>query len=890
MSVSRIPLVDASLRFIKHLLTKLYIRQTLRSIFVLTVCAALLISTIVLPPPKAAAAIAQRGTATSANGDSNTKNLIISKPTGVVSGDVMVAGISVGGSTNSLFSVPSGWTQVDNNAYQGYLITYYRIAGAGEPASWTWTENNASNSFSGGIIAYSGVDNGNPIDNFGASHSTNAGTGFTASTTAFTTTSDNAMVIAFYSQVSTCATQFGTPAGMTNRFYAPANGSYCTAGDDKLQATAGSTGSFSASSGGNLWGASMIALAPPPIINQSAYRFLSNLDAADPTKLQSNPSAGIDTINGIATDTANGFFYVAGNTATAWVVQKFNMNDGAKLSAFTYASPASGTVGGIAIDPGGGAIFVVGQVGTNWQIEKRRVSDGALCTAANCGTQFGVNGVLAPGIAGGANSIDIDTTNGFIYVGGYDTAGADEWRSAKYTTSTGAVDAAFTQGACAAPASGYVCTNPSAGSDRIQATSYDSLGYIYTGGYDTVSGNNAWRLEKRRTSDGLLCTAANCGTQFATGGVYTNNITANPDQILTLQADSAGNAVYAGGFDGANANQWHLEKLKGDSGALCTAAAACNGGAFNTTGIVTFDGLATGSDQLTSLDVDSPSGYLYTSGQNASLGATNFQWRIEKRNTGNGQLVGAFGTSGVVNVNPSANNDAPAYVAVNTARNLLYTAGGDASISTADTQWRMQKFALDTGTLWLDTPQDTAAIASNNITYRLRLVLGISNGSLNVNGRTLKLQYALRSGTCDTGFVGETYNDVTGATSGIQYHSNPTVANGAAAVSLSGQPTDGANPLVLQTIGESNNFTSNLNVGTGKDGVWDFSLQDSSAFGAYCFRVIYSDGTLLNGPTRNGTYVVIPEISFCLNPATDAALRGGTYFCSGAKRAFFWAP
>jgi hypothetical protein len=89
---------------------------------------------------------------------------------------------------------------------------------------------------------------------------------------------------------------------------------------------------------------------------------------------------------------------------------------------------------------------------------------------------------------------------------------------------------------------------------------------------------------------------------------------------------------------------------------------------------------------------------------------------------------------------------------------------------------------------------------------------------------------------------------------------------------------------VTETIEESNNSYPINDVPNGQDGLWDFVLKDSSAFGAYCFRLINSDNTNLN------TYSVVPEITFCKDdPKTSALLRHGTYFCEGQKKSFFWS-
>jgi MSHA biogenesis protein MshQ len=170
--------------------------------------------------------------------------------------------------------------------------------------------------------------------------------------------------------------------------------------------------------------------------------------------------------------------------------------------------------------------------------------------------------------------------------------------------------------------------------------------------------------------------------------------------------------------------------------------------------------------------------------------------------------------------------------------------------------------------------QNTAAtLGANGAAFRLRLLLHVAASNLPVSFQAFKLQFATRSGTCDTGFVGETYADVT-TTSAIAFNDNPAAADGAALTANASDPTHGADTVVNQTYEELNNFTNptaikgigdgNFNIGDGK---WDFPLIDNGAAGntAFCFRVVRDTGTVIN------TYTVIPEIT----TAAGAVAAGG---------------
>jgi hypothetical protein len=151
-----------------------------------------------------------------------------------------------------------------------------------------------------------------------------------------------------------------------------------------------------------------------------------------------------------------------------------------------------------------------------------------------------------------------------------------------------------------------------------------------------------------------------------------------------------------------------------------------------------------------------------------------------------------------------------------------------------------------------------ATLSSSGDAFRLRQVIGYNDAKISTATESYKLQYATKSGTCDTGFSGETYADVTTSTP-IAYNDNASVADGAAATSHASDPTNGGRSLVLQTYEEANNFSnsSSTSVEAGQDALWDFSLKDNTAPGGttYCLRVVRADDSLLD------TYTYIPEIT-----------------------------
>jgi len=185
----------------------------------------------------------------------------------------------------------------------------------------------------------------------------------------------------------------------------------------------------------------------------------------------------------------------------------------------------------------------------------------------------------------------------------------------------------------------------------------------------------------------------------------------------------------------------------------------------------------------------------------------------------------------------------------------------DINITTASAEQSGYRFFNNVDSAEAGSPlaaQDTAAtLSSNGDAFRLRTLTHVGASNLSTSGENFKLQFATRSGTCDTSFTGETYADVTGATA-IQFNDNASVSDGATLTALGGDPTHGGDTIVNQTYEELNNFTNSVSaINAGQDGKWDFSLIDNDGASpiAYCFRIVKSDGSLLD------TYSVIPEVT-----------------------------
>jgi len=147
-------------------------------------------------------------------------------------------------------------------------------------------------------------------------------------------------------------------------------------------------------------------------------------------------------------------------------------------------------------------------------------------------------------------------------------------------------------------------------------------------------------------------------------------------------------------------------------------------------------------------------------------------------------------------------------------------------------------------------------INPSNDKFRLRFLMKITGTTLPVNGGTFKLQYSPRSGSCDVGFSGESYADVTHLTT-IAYFNNFYPEDKIPLTANANDPTHGSDTIVNQSYAETNNFKNSVSaIAGGQYAKWDLSLYEkgTSSYEAYCLRVVNSDGSLLD------TYSYIPEV------------------------------
>jgi hypothetical protein len=361
----------------------------------------------------------------------------------------------------------------------------------------------------------------------------------------------------------------------------------------------------------------------------------------------SNPSSGIDDAKGVAVDGTG--IYVVGYDASPggsdyeWRIEKRN-TDGTILWAQSSNPSASYDVAyGVAVDSSGlyvvGFDDVPGGVNREWRMEKRDLSTGAIIWTQTSNASSGDDQAYAVAVDGSG-----------IYVIGYDNSpgGIDlEWRIEKRDRSTGAIIWAQT-------------SNPSAGDERAQDVAVDSTG-VYIVGYDASPGGSdtQWRIEKR---------------DLATGTLLWSQIS-NPSPGIEAASGVAadGGGIYVVGYDdspGGSNWEWRIEKRDLTTGAIIWAQAS---------------NPSSGDDRAYKVIADGTGFYLV--GYDNSPGGANYEWRIEKRNSATGAIIWAQTSNpspGLSNANDVAVSDTS-----------LYVVGYDSVPGGSNWEWRIEK--RDTG-------------------------------------------------------------------------------------------------------------------------------------------------------------------------------------------------
>ena len=155
-----------------------------------------------------------RGSVSTTVNATATSSVTIATPSGTAAGDVLVACLALNGGSVSTSGVPAGWSTIASVATipNPRVYGYYRVAGAAEPGSYTWTLGSAVAN-GAGIARYGGVSQASPLDTAAASATGASAT--SGSIPGVSTVSANAMLVGCMAiNSSSSSVIIGSPAGM----------------------------------------------------------------------------------------------------------------------------------------------------------------------------------------------------------------------------------------------------------------------------------------------------------------------------------------------------------------------------------------------------------------------------------------------------------------------------------------------------------------------------------------------------------------------------------------------------------------------------------------------------------------------------------------------------
>ena len=223
-----------------------------------------------------ASAAAQISFGSSSSNSSTSASLNISKPSGVSEGDVMIVNIV---QRNNGTTAPSlaGWTPISNGVIDGGSTMgalLYKVAGASEPASYTFALGTGANNNVGTIASFSGVDvsGPTPFDTPPGSLSLSNSSSSNATAAGISTNSPNAAVVMFAmlnDNKSMSSWSTTSPGSLTEIYEDQYNGSgnndLTVGAAMQIKSSNGPTGNGTVSLGTSMrWGAILIALKPAP--------------------------------------------------------------------------------------------------------------------------------------------------------------------------------------------------------------------------------------------------------------------------------------------------------------------------------------------------------------------------------------------------------------------------------------------------------------------------------------------------------------------------------------------------------------------------------------------------------------------------------------------------
>lgn len=170
--------------------------------------------------------------------------IVFSKPSGVVTGDLLLAAVC--NRDGSACSPPSGWTTIDVTVYTGgspnlLSAAYYRVADGSEGGTFTFGFTSSTDRSVGAIHRVTGADGTTPINAHGQSGQ--SGDSAADTSPSITTTVNDCLILTTHDHDGDPITNT-VPAGTTALYYGNNNGVATAKGASTSLASAGATGTY----------------------------------------------------------------------------------------------------------------------------------------------------------------------------------------------------------------------------------------------------------------------------------------------------------------------------------------------------------------------------------------------------------------------------------------------------------------------------------------------------------------------------------------------------------------------------------------------------------------------------------------------------------------------
>lgn len=822
------------LRQAKQLFLK---KQSLRRAIFLLVAVILGVSAYTTQP--AHAAVAYRA-ATSNNNAAGATSLSLTMPTGTLANDVLIALISVRGGTGTTITPPSGWVAVPNggSADSGTNLkssVYYKVAGTGESGSYAFNFS-SSQKASGVVSAYSGVDTLNPIHVISTAFIGLSGT-TTMSTNSVTTSMNNTMLLAMFSQVG--AATFTAGSGMTLRGTTSSTGgsttSRTTSGlQDIIKVTSGNVAPLimNTNAANTSYVAHLIALTPAAEISQAAYVLRQNTDSTTPSTpyAASNTAASIGQgvpfrlrLNlGVAS--TGGSSVTGTNYKLQYATRGTDNVCDTSFTSETYSDVTTSTPVAFYNNPtpADGAAYVTG---------------------ANDPTRSGVTSVPQTYKESNPLSVTADVT-----------AGKD-----------GLWDIALTSSGTAAGSSYCLRAVTNAGS--LLYSGYSVIPEVTFMPPTVSQANYRWYNNANAASPGAALAAQDTVAAGPAPG--------SPFRLRSLlRADTAGLTSGTGSYKLQYAPKVGTCDV-GFSGETYADINPASTLSQSNLAASVFESSGTGTVAWTNAaDARAPLGDGFYASASIFNGIFYTRWLTSYDHGFN--LPSDATIKGIelkVYARRTGGGASSAYIdKARLVRNGVIESTGQASTT------NIGNLGFDVVTLgsptdmwgasWTPAEINTGTSLGFGAAISAKLGDGVAEGAgIDVDGIEIKVYYTVPTSPPP-----------------FSYYDNSSVANGATIAA--GDPLDGARTVVPQAYLESDPFSNTAAIPAGQDGLWDFSLINNSATPStsYCFRIVKSDGSLLNN------YLNIPELTTpaSAGPTLDQQLRGGQSVVGGSKGKFTW--